>query len=184
MGMHSTNGLNDGYLGSGTILKRSIRRNGIQHFKLEIIECLESREKLVEREKQLVNEDLIKEPMCMNLKKGGGGGLHMMTPDEAKLWHSMGGKRSYELHKEKRSVETSIRNKQLWKDGIFKYNGWWIGKHHKIETIEKMKGHDRQLGVKNSQYGSKWINDGNNNKKIKQMDIIPTGCKLGRIIKK
>lgn len=184
VGMHSTNNLNDGYLGSGTRLRRSIRRNGIEHFKLEIIEWFDSREQLVEREKQLVNDALLKEPMCMNLKEGGSGGLHKMTPEQAKLWHSMGGKKSAELHKEKRSVETSIRNKQLWKDGIFKYNGWWIGKTHKIETIEKMKGHDRQLGEKNSQYGSQWINDGNNNKKIKQIDIIPNGWKLGRIIKK
>lgn len=186
VGMHSTSNLKDGYLGSGKRLRYSIKKYGIENFKLEIVEWFDSRIELAKREKELVNEQLLTDDMCMNLKIGGvgGGKLHKMTPEQAKLWHSMGGKKSAELHKEKRSIETSIRNKQLWKDGIFKYNGWWIGKTHKIETIEKMKGHDRQLGEKNSQYGSQWINDGNNNKKIKQIDIIPNGWKLGRIIKK
>ena len=58
VGMHSTNNLNDGYLGSGTRLRRSIRRNGKQNFKLEILEFLPDKSSLIKREKELVNEKI------------------------------------------------------------------------------------------------------------------------------
>jgi hypothetical protein len=59
----------------------------------------------------------------------------------------------------------------------------WKGKKHKPETIEKIKLSKKGQGIgeTNSQYGSQWINDGKQNKKIKMMGIVPTGWKLGRI---
>jgi hypothetical protein len=74
IGMHSTENLDDGYLGSGKILWRSIKKYGKNHHSLEIIENCESREVLREREKQLVNDDLLKDELCMNLNRGGDGG--------------------------------------------------------------------------------------------------------------
>jgi hypothetical protein len=44
IGIHSTNDLNDGYLGSGTILKSSIKKNGKENFKLEYLEFFEKSE--------------------------------------------------------------------------------------------------------------------------------------------
>jgi len=62
-------------------------------------------------------------------------------------------------------------------------DGIWTGKKHKQESIEKMsksmKG--KQDGVKNSQYGTKWITDGTEEKKIPAQDNIPTGWRKGRI---
>ena len=75
VGMHSTSNLKDGYLGSGKRLRYSIRKYGESNFKLEILEFLSTREELVRREKELVNEDLIKDFSCMNLKLGGSGGF-------------------------------------------------------------------------------------------------------------
>ena len=42
IGMHSTDNLNDGYLGSGIRLRRSIRRNGIENFKIEYLEFFDN----------------------------------------------------------------------------------------------------------------------------------------------
>ena len=36
IGYHSTDNLDDGYLGSGKILKQSIEKNGVDNFKREI----------------------------------------------------------------------------------------------------------------------------------------------------
>lgn len=73
-GMHSTDNLDDGYVGSGTRLWHSIRKHGIENFKLKILEFCSDRETLKKREAELITEDMLQDQMCMNLTLGGGGG--------------------------------------------------------------------------------------------------------------
>ncbi len=75
IGMHSTDDLEDGYFGSGTLLWHSIKKHGKEKHVMEILEYLPSRAALRLREKELVNQDLLKNPLCLNLKGGGDGGL-------------------------------------------------------------------------------------------------------------
>jgi hypothetical protein len=74
IGMHSTNKLDDGYMGSGKLLWRSIKKHGKENHLYEITEHHESRELLRLREAELVNKDKLKDPFCMNLTLGGGDG--------------------------------------------------------------------------------------------------------------
>src|SRR3972149_4281406 len=71
VGMHSTNKLDDGYLGSGVYLRRSIRKYGRENFKFEILEFFNSREILIEKETELVDTNFIHDLLCMNLRTGG-----------------------------------------------------------------------------------------------------------------
>lgn len=74
IGMHSTDDLEDGYLGSGVHLTRSVKKYGKDQHVREIIEHLPNRDLLKKREEELVTEDLVKnDVLCMNLIKGGGG---------------------------------------------------------------------------------------------------------------
>jgi len=73
-GMHSTKNLNDGYMGSGKRLVESIKKYGIENFRKEIIEFLPDKKSLMLREAEIVTEELISNPLCLNLKKGGEGG--------------------------------------------------------------------------------------------------------------
>jgi hypothetical protein len=59
IGMHSTSNLNDGYIGSGKRLKASIKKYGVDNFKFEILEYCNSRQLLAEREKYIVNQEMI-----------------------------------------------------------------------------------------------------------------------------
>ena len=52
-----------------------------------------------------------------------------------------------------------------------KGNTFRRGAKHTPESIEKMKGHMRQNGELNSQFGTCWVTDGNLNKKIKVIDL-------------
>ena len=74
-GMHSTSKLDDGYLGSGLILRRAIRKYGKDNFKREIIEMFDTREDLIQAEIDLITNELLYEDLCMNLKQGGSGGF-------------------------------------------------------------------------------------------------------------
>jgi hypothetical protein len=58
----------------------------------------------------------------------------------------------------------------------------WVGKKHKPETIEKMKDSKKGqgIGITNSQYGTKWITNGKENKKIKNDMELPQNWWYGR----
>ena len=65
--------------------------------------------------------------------------------------------------------------------GRFYYD--WTGKKHSERTKEKMSQAKigSQTGEKNSQYGTIWITDGKNSKKISKDSRIPPGWKKGRV---
>lgn len=71
IGMHSTNNLDDEYLGSGQMLWHSIKKYGKENFSKEILEFLPDRKALNEREEQIVNKEIVSDPLCMNLRTGG-----------------------------------------------------------------------------------------------------------------
>jgi hypothetical protein len=74
VGLHSTNDEEDGYLGSGIRLQHEIAKYGSENFSREIIEFLPSRKALKARERDLVNEEMLADSLCLNLKLGGHGG--------------------------------------------------------------------------------------------------------------
>jgi hypothetical protein len=188
VGMHSTDNLNDGYLGSGTRLRRSIRRNGIENFKIEYLEFFDNRIDLANKERELINEELLKDKMCMNLKPGGTGGFtneeHRNKFFNIALTDNLDKKRS----KKGASVTHTKRKNDLdfdkkWRESMsnaLRGNTNWLGKKHKSETIEKLKGHKRQNGSCNSQFGTCWITNGTENKKIKKTEKLPKGWEFGR----
>ena len=185
--MHSTSNLEDGYIGSGKKLWLSIRKHGRENHECEILEWLPDRDSLKTREKELVNEELIQNPMCMNLKVGGEGGFVVNKEAAAagargmlkKLW-------SNEEFRRKKSIEITERNKRLHKEGKLKAPNWKGKKHN--EYSRKMTGEKNSLnqkGEKNSQFGKKWIYNPitKENRKIGKNDEIPSGWLLGRKMK-
>jgi len=74
IGVHSTNDINDGYLGSGLVLKDAIKKYGKDNFTREIVEYFSSVEEAYNKEKELVNEDFVSLQETYNLKIGGAGG--------------------------------------------------------------------------------------------------------------
>jgi len=72
-GIHSTDDLDDGYLGSGKILQQSLKKHGKENHIREILNFFLSRETLQEHEIKFVNDDCVKDQMCMNLALGGAG---------------------------------------------------------------------------------------------------------------
>lgn len=71
IGKHQTKNLDDGYLGSGKMLKRAITKHGKENFKKEILEIHKTEEAMNAAEKRLV----IVGPLSYNLCEGGNGGF-------------------------------------------------------------------------------------------------------------
>lgn len=185
IGMHSTSNLNDGYLGSGKRLNYSVRKHGVENFKREILEFCDSRESLKKKETEIVNDDLLDDPRCMNIQHGGGGGF--IDKEHQKKCSEAGSKA---LSIKFKTDEDFIRNQkersgkiliECMNDGRIKRCDW-NGRHHReeVKTQIGLTNSTKQLGVKNSQYGTCWITNEKENKKIHRGDSIPDGWKLGR----
>jgi hypothetical protein len=76
IGMHSTDDLNDGYMGSGKRLRYSINKYGKKNHKVEYLEFFGTREELAAREKEIVSLNEIAKEKCMNLRVGGRRWIH------------------------------------------------------------------------------------------------------------
>jgi hypothetical protein len=74
IGKHHADHLNDKYLGSGKKLKILLNVHPVECFEREILEFCSSPKLLKLKERQIVNPELLKNPLCLNLVKGGGGG--------------------------------------------------------------------------------------------------------------
>jgi hypothetical protein len=73
IGMHSTDNLNDGYLGSGMRLRKSIRKYGKDRHVSQVLFEFSSRQEASDKEKELITVELRKDPACMNCGPGGEG---------------------------------------------------------------------------------------------------------------
>lgn len=71
IGIHQTNNLDDGYLGSGLAFLRALKKYGKENFKREILVFCETYAELLEKEKEYVNEIWVKDKTNYNLKTGG-----------------------------------------------------------------------------------------------------------------
>lgn len=85
IGVHKTNNIYDGYMGSGKNIKRAIKKYGIENFTKTIIQYTETFEDALLLEKEYVNDDFLNRNDVYNLRRGGKGGF---------------GKYHYELAKE------------------------------------------------------------------------------------
>jgi len=64
----------DGYYGSGSLLKRAIKKHGMENFVRETLFEFDSYEKAYQKEQEIVNSILIESNSCYNIKLGGNGG--------------------------------------------------------------------------------------------------------------
>lgn len=196
IGMHSTDDLDDGYLGSGTRLRYSINKHGKENFIREILEFCKTREELKNREVEIVNLNEIAKIDCINLKVGGYGGF---SSEEHKIkFFTEGVKngrlKTNELLKNKfgadfqseitKNFRSSLENDETLKDDwILKIkiglsnagfcDGTFKNKKHSEETKKLMSESAKGtgLGETNSQFGTCWITKNGANKKIKKEDL-------------
>lgn len=128
-GIHSTNNIEDGYMGSGTILQRAFEKYGIENFSKEIIKFFKSREECSEYEHQIVTKEIARDHFCYNVRLGG---------DNEYVWYHKDESRE---HLRKKMTPQNPTNPRVWicKNGSVKYlrkkyleqyllEGWELGR--------------------------------------------------------
>lgn len=102
IGYHVTDNLNDDYMGSNTHLKNSINKYGFDNFKKETLFILNSYEAMVDKEKELVNEDFVKREDTYNKNLGGKGGFYYLNQNYEEF-----------NEKKKKSYQDTLNNTDL-----------------------------------------------------------------------
>lgn len=74
LGVHTTNNLMDGYVGSGKILKKSYEYHGVEYFQKEILLFFETEEEMYEYELAQVTGEIVNDKNYYNVSSGGRGG--------------------------------------------------------------------------------------------------------------
>jgi hypothetical protein len=171
--MHQTKKLDDGYMGSGKLIRAAIKKHGIENFTKEILYVFDNEEDMKNKEKDLV----VLNEMSYNLCEGGKGGFGYLNrtgknvSENQKLISKILCKElNKKITKEQRQENGRKNQKQITK----KYpNGTWVGKKHSESSkyLIGIKNSILQKGNMNSQYGTCWITNGQENKKIKKEDI-------------
>lgn len=202
IGMHSTNNLDDGYMGSGKRLRYSIRKYGKDNHTKEILEFFDSRELLVEAEINAITPEMITDKDCMNLTEGGTGGHGARFLSKEQL--SKGRKKCDDFLRKKygdefRTIvikkyydnltdEDKSKRSENIKQGqkLINFNySTFKNKTHSEKSKQKMSNSSKGMGKgkTNSQYGTCWITKDGENKKIKKEVLniyISQGWEKGR----
>jgi hypothetical protein len=180
IGVHITDDIDDGYLGSGKRLNYAINKHGKESFKREIIAVFDNPIDMFRLEAELVNEETLKDPLCINLKVGGHGGWKMRDPaalytSEYQASRSKFGDAAWrEKNAEKiaawtrKGIQTAHEKLAAMRQDGYKSPGM-LGKHHTDEFKQKISAvmSASQAGAGNSQYGTCWIHSLEEKRSIK-----------------
>lgn len=185
LGLHRTNNLNDGYAGSGRILKDYYKKydaiEGVTYVK-SILQFYSSDEELNEAEKILIGNKYKTDKMCINLKQGGiniqhgGAKIGHKTTEETKnkISNSLKGRNVSIDTREK--ISNSLKGKKrgyTWNKGL---PAWNKG----LKTPEAVKEKQRKKhNLTNEQHNKIgewaksfiWINNGIEVKHINKNDF-------------
>lgn len=197
IGKHQTNNIEDGYMGSGKLVRRAIKKYGSENFEREILFKFDTEEEMNSKEAELVTEEFCERDDTYNLCPGGHGGFGYINKKglrgsgatyrckkACRIDGSVGGK----LFADRMRSDPEFKSK--WQHSLseslketFSKNGHpWTGRKHTEEAKKKIGevNSKMQAGKNNSQFGTMWITNGTENKKIKKADEIPEGWRKGR----
>jgi len=153
IGMHSTDKLDDGYLGSGRRLRYSINKYGKENHTREILEFCKTRKELKSRESEIVTLNEITKKECMNLVVGGSGAglpigyIHSTESNEKNRQSHLGITHSPETRKkmsDAQKLSWDEKRKLSWGSYMKKY---WTD-DRKTEHSLKLQGHIGHLKCK------------------------------------
>lgn len=165
-GVHNTNDLDDGYMGSGSRLHIAYQKYGIENFKKEIVKFFNSSKEAFEYESEIVNEELTNNNECYNIQLGGRNGWNDVTKNKIVV-------------KYKNTEEYFLIDKEQYDSKI--YDSTWTGKHHKEETRNQVRN---KMTPNNSSNPRIWISKEGQTKYLRKEllnDYLSNGWELGRV---
>ena len=167
VGVHKTPDLNDRYFGSGTLISLSIQKYGKKNFRKEILFIFENESDAYLKEGQIVDEKMIADPRCLNVRTGG-------------LWNQ-GIKEELRKKMRERNLGKKHSDETRKKMSAAHQRNRGFPRYYSPEKREELKFRNRK-----SAQGFTWITKDKINLRRRKTEIDPylvEGWKVGRWIK-
>ena len=146
IGKHSTNNLNDKYMGSGVAISEAIKKYGIENFSKNILHLCNSEEEAFKFELlEIEKVEATKNSLYYNIASGGKGGV-------VSLWNDLEHRENMSLKTKKQWQDKSFkektlkalansneRNKEKYRDNITGINAPW---HKSVICLDNLKEFD------------------------------------------
>jgi hypothetical protein len=158
IGVHSTNDLNDGYFGSGVLIKKAVKKYGIENFKMTRLKFFDNIDEAYIEESKLVTKECVSDNNTYNITTGGKGGFYHIN-SKNKYMNRLGQTHT-EVAKNKISnalkkyKKTEAHCKNIG-DSLKGRNIHWKTNTHIYTNDERNKISESVSGINNPMYGKK-----------------------------
>lgn len=178
IGKHQTKNLDDGYMGSGRLIRLAVKKHGREAFDKEILYVCETEAEMNTKEAELVTEEFCLREDTYNLCPGGIGSWSYVNASGKAVNISQ----NIELAGGRAKVAkmaTAARTEKMKADPDFKQK-FMAAVSKSAKDRMKDGTHNFQRPGFSPNLGKMWINDGNVNKKIHKDSPLPDGWNRGR----
>lgn len=196
IGVHKTDNPDDDYIGSGSVLRRAIRKYGRENFRKEVLFVFETPEDAFAKEQELVTLAVVESKETYNLKLGGYGGFDLINRNGLTSGRKH---RASNLTRDERRRGATETNRRYREDSEFRERA----NKARMENLKLANGitahtddAKRKIGIansisqsghRNSQYGTKWMfHPEFGDRKVKPAeveDLLASGWNFGRLVK-
>lgn len=206
VGVHKTKDLDDGYMGSGKVIRSAIQKYGIENFDKRILQEFSNPEEMFAAEAILVTDEFLDREDVYNLRRGGSGGFDYINrnnlngfsdPLVAKkgrksadlvLIERFGSLDNFQQYVIALSNTEEIKNKRIEtrkKNGTKSDASRMQTEEANIKRKETFASIGHSQGEKNSQFNKRWIYnlELKISKTISKYDPLPLGWLEGRKMK-
>jgi|AntAceMinimDraft_16_1070373.scaffolds.fasta_scaffold02383_9 group I intron endonuclease len=136
VGDHSSNKLEDNYIGSGNIIVHAVNKYGKEKFKKEILEFFDTKQEAFNAQEKWINACDTLKPNGYNISPKGGHNVGGCFSEETLEKLRIGGKNHIKTSEHKRKISEGV--KKALKEKKFEMPSW-EGKTHSNETKNKMR---------------------------------------------
>lgn len=154
IGVHKTDNVADEYMGSGVLIRKAIKKYGIENFNKEILFDFSTYQEALDKEKEIVDDNFLKRSDTYNIRRGGNGGFDYINKNKLqntkvaevsrKKWHMSAKAYNFLYH-----VETM--NKYYSNQNVCKICGKSIPYENRKKKTCSKECFRKNVSLKNSQ---------------------------------
>ena len=170
-GVHNTNNLDDGYMGSGKRLWIAYNKYGIENFTKEILKYFDSKDEAFEYESEIVNEELVNNDDCYNIVEGGKGSFPKYLNENSCF-------KNHIIVKYKNTEKYFLIEQEKYDPNI--YDTVWTNRHHTQDAKNKTRNTMKPFNSTNPRI---WVSKDGVTKYLKKDfldEFLKNGWELGR----